>query len=103
MRSTDEAAEHRGASSTEVVNVRVMNNVPTLLVSMGLGFYGLLNAIYAIRCPADFLKAKWTARRSMGPETSHKDVRSLGWIYVLLAGFWFWFAYETLRTIIREG
>jgi hypothetical protein len=80
-----------------------MNGATTLLVCLGAGFFGLFNAIYAIKFPADFLKAKWTARRGMGPETSHKDVRSLGFIFVLIAGFCFWCAYVTLRKIISEG
>jgi hypothetical protein len=73
-----------------------MNNAAILLVFLALGFYGLLNAIYALKSPARFLKAKWTAKRGIGLE----NVQFVGLIYILLAGFCLWCAYVTLREII---
>jgi hypothetical protein len=76
-----------------------MNNAIILLVCLALGFYGLLNAVYAFRCPARFLKAKWTAKRNIGLE----DVQFVGLIYILLAGFCLWCAYVTIREMISGG
>ena len=76
-----------------------MSNTAILLVCLVAGFFVLANAIYAIKSPADFMKAKWTAKRGMELE----DVRLMGLIYVLLAGFCFWCAYVTLRKIVSEG
>jgi len=80
----------------------MLRDATTLLLCLGAGSFVFINAIYAIRCPLDFLKAKWTVRRGMGPETSTKDVRSLGLIFVPIAAFFFWCGYITLLAIISE-
>jgi hypothetical protein len=85
------------------MRTRMLNDSILLLVCLGAGFFVLINAIYAIKFPIDFLKAKWTVRRGMGLETSPKDVRSLGLIFVLLAAFCLWCSYVTILKIIEES
>jgi hypothetical protein len=80
----------------------MLNDATILLICLIAGFFVVINAIYAIRYPADFLKAKWTIRRGMGPRTSHRDVRSLGLILVFLAAFCFWCSYATLLRITSD-
>jgi hypothetical protein len=46
--------------------------------------YIWINALYAIRSPAAFLRARWTARRSLSPDTPHAEVRRVGVMYAVM-------------------
>jgi hypothetical protein len=58
--------------------------------------YALINAFYAVRSPTEFLRARWTARRGLSPETRHMSVRGLGLIYAVIGAFLAW---ESIRLI----
>jgi hypothetical protein len=66
------------------------------LLDLAVGFYFLINAVYALRSPAGYLNAKWTLRRGMRTETPHRDVRFLGIVWIVAAAFWGFASYREL-------
>ena len=56
------------------------------LVAWAAAIYGAANAIYALRYPAKFLRARWTTTRGLSPNTPTKDLLPFGIIAALVAG-----------------
>jgi hypothetical protein len=72
------------------------------LAALALGFFVLINAIYAIRNPTEFLRARWTFRRGLTTETPLKDVRLLGVVMIAVAALFVLAGYSFLMQIIQS-
>ena len=72
--------------------------ISALLCATGLG---ITNGIYAIRRPANFLRARWTFRRGFGPQTPLKDVRSFGVVTAICFAYGFVIGCKLLIQVIR--
>ena len=62
---------------------------------------GIVNAIYAIRSPSNFLRSKWTFRRGFGPETHEGEVRKFGIVTIIGFGYGFVIGCKLLIQVVR--
>jgi hypothetical protein len=89
-----------------------------MILSIGLGvsdylrvtvtwvaaLYLAVNAVYALRSPAGFLKSRWTIKRGFSARTSTADVMGLGGVLAVMASFLTWFScLLTFRTVRASG
>jgi hypothetical protein len=72
-----------------------------VLSSLGAAVSLLRNANFAIRYPAEYLKAAWSIRRGLTTQTSHGEVRFLGIMMIVGATFFLLVAYAFLPSMIQ--
>lgn len=73
-----------------------------ILISVwGFAAYALMNAFYALRSPTRFLRAQWTARRGLSPQTADWEVRSFGVFFALTGTFLAWESIKILTTMFH--
>jgi hypothetical protein len=80
-----------------------MSDYVMLIVLWTAALYSTANAIYAFRSPTEFLKANWTTRRGLSPETPKRSIRELGIIFAAAAVFLIWISCKvTLHVLHRR-
>ena len=68
-------------------------------------FYMIANAAYALSNPQGWVRARWTARRGIDPDTwSNGDIRAFGVFFTAAAVGWGWVTIKlTLRLLQGAG
>ena len=84
-----------------MVGPDVLMSLTMMFASFGAGLFMVLNAIHAIRSPAEFLRARWTIRRGFTVDTPLKSVRFLGGLLIVGASIWLLIGYNLLMNIIQ--
>jgi hypothetical protein len=72
-----------------------------VIVGCLLAVYFFANAIFAMRSPVEFLRARWTTTRGLRPDTPNNDVRFMSVILIIVGAFWAWFGIGLLLKILR--